>query len=106
MRSHSSLIGGGWGFDHPSQNLYDEFEAGDPRRDVAILVPDDALMETPTVEYYLGNKLLNNKYGMYRDSAVSGAGFGQWGMHASRGPLNNRQIRYADVLLMYADLNL
>ena len=103
VRSRSSLIGGGWGFNHPSQNLYDEFEAGDPRRDVAILVPEDSLMETPTVEYYLGNKMLNNKYGMYRDSSVSGAGYGQWGMHASRGPLNNRQIRYADVLLMYAE---
>ena len=103
MRSRSSLIGGGWGFNHPSQNLYDEFEAGDPRRDVAILVPEDSLMETPTVEYYLGNKMLNNKYGMYRDSSVSGAGYGQWGMHASRGPLNNKQIRYADVLLMYAE---
>ena len=103
MRSRSSLIGGGWGFDHPSQNLYDEFEAGDIRRDVAILVPDDELMETPTAEYYLGNKMLNNKYGMYRDSSVTGAGFGQWGLHASRGPLNNRQIRYADVLLMYAE---
>ena len=103
MRSRSSLIGGGWGFDHPSQNLYDEFEAGDPRRDVAILVPKDELMETPAVEYYLGNKMLNNKYGMYRDSTYTGCGFGQWGLHASRGPLNNRQIRYADVLLMYAE---
>ena len=103
VRSRSSRIGGGWGFDHPSQNLYDEFEAGDPRRDVAILVPKDELMETPSVEYYLGNKMLNNKYGMYRDSTYSGCGFGQWGLHASRGPLNNRQIRYADVLLMYAE---
>ena len=40
---------------------------------------------------------------MYRDSTYTGAGFGQWGIHASRGPLNNRQIRYADVLLMYAE---
>lgn len=103
IRSRSSLIGGGWGFNHPSQNLYDEFEAGDPRRDVTILVPEDALMETPSVEYYLGNKMLNNKYGMYRDSSYTGAGYGQWGLHASRGPLNNRQIRYADVLLMYAE---
>jgi len=103
MRSRSSKIGGGWGFDHPSQNLYDEFEAGDPRRDVAILVPEDSLIETPTVEYYLGNKMLNNKYGMYRDSLYAGCGYGKWGLHASRGPLNNRQIRYADVLLMYAE---
>ncbi len=103
MRSRSSKIGGGWGFDHPTQNLYDEFEAGDPRRDVAILIPDDNLIETPAVEYYLGNKMLNNKYGMYRDSTYAGAGFGQWGIHASRGPLNNKQIRYADVLLMHAE---
>ena len=103
VRSRSSKIGGGWGFNHPTQNLYDEFEAGDPRRDVAILNPADSLIETPSVEYYLGNKLLNNKYAMYRDTAYKGAGFGQWGIHASRGPLNNRQIRYADVLLMYAE---
>lgn len=103
IRSRSSKIGGGWGFNHPTQNLYDEFEAGDLRRDVAILNPEDSLIETPAVEYYLGNKLLNNKYAMYRDSTYTGAGYGQWGIHASRGPLNNRQIRYADVLLMYAE---
>ena len=102
-RSRSSKIGGGWGFNHPTQSLYDEFEAGDVRRDVAILVPADSLIETPAVEYYLGNKMLNNKYAMYRDSLYPGAGFGQWGIHASRGPLNNRQIRYADVMLMYAE---
>jgi hypothetical protein len=66
-------------------------------------VPEDSLIETPTVEYYLGNKMLNNKYGMYRDSLYAGCGYGKWGLHASRGPLNNRQIRYADVLLMYAE---
>ena len=102
-RSRSSKIGGGWGFNHPTQNLYDEFEPGDVRRDVAILNPEDSLIETPAVEYYLGNKLLNNKYAMYRDSTYEGAGFGQWGIHASRGPLNNRQIRFADVLLMHAE---
>ncbi|MBP5658427.1 MAG: RagB/SusD family nutrient uptake outer membrane protein [Paludibacteraceae bacterium] len=102
-RSRSGKIGGGWGFNHPSQNLYDEFEAGDPRRDVAILLPHDSLIQSKASEYYLGNKMLNNKYGMYRDSTYTGAGYGKWGLHASRGPLNNRQIRYADVLLMYAE---
>lgn len=102
-RSRSSLIGGGWGFNHPTQNLYDEFEAGDIRRDVAILNPADSLIETPSVEIYLGSRYLNNKYGMYRDPADLGGGFGKWSLHATRGPLNNRQIRYADVLLMYAE---
>ena len=102
-RSRSSLIGGGWGFNHPTQNLYDEFEAGDIRRDVAILNPADSLIETPSVEIYLGSRYLNNKYGMYRDPASQGGGYGKWSLHATRGPLNNRQIRYADVLLMYAE---
>ncbi len=103
MRSRSSLIGGGWGFDHPTQNLYDEFEPTDIRRDVAILNPVDSLIETPSVEIYLGSRYLNNKYGMHRDPADQGGGYGKWSLHASRGPLNNRQIRYADVLLMYAE---
>ena len=103
MRSRSSLIGGGWGFNHPTQNLYDEFEPTDIRRDVTILNPADSLIETPSVEIYLGSRYLNNKYGMYRDPADQGGGFGKWSLHATRGPLNNRQIRYADVLLMYAE---
>ena len=105
VRSRSSLIGGGWGFNKPTQNLYDEFEQADSeRRDVAILNPADSLMETPAAEIYLGSRYLNNKYAMYRDTAkADGGGFGKWGLHASRGPLNNKQIRYADVLLMYAE---
>lgn len=103
IRSRSAKLGGGWGFNHPTQNLYDEFEPGDVRRDVAIFVPSDDDMDSKSEEYYLENKMLNNKYAMYRDTTYKGAGFGKWGMHASRGPLNNRQIRYSDVLLMYAE---
>lgn len=107
MRSRSSKIGGGWGFDHPTQNLYDEFEPADSlRRAVAILNPADSLIESPAEEIYLDNRYLNNKYGMYRDPESLGGGFGKWSLHASRGPLNNRQIRYADVLLMYAEATL
>lgn len=107
VRSRSGQIGAGWGFNHPTQNLYDEFETGDIRREEAILIPDPAKMETPAVEYYLGNDYLNNKTGMYRDTLPDGSNSeGGWGnvlSHATRGPLNNRQIRYADVLLMYAE---
>ena len=106
MRSRNSEVGGGWGFDHPTQNLYDEFEAGDPRREVAILIPSTDIVpsyQAQSDENYLGNNMLNNKYGMYRDSEGVGGGYGKWSLHASRGPLNNKQIRYADVLLMYAE---
>lgn len=105
-RSRNSKIGGGWGFNHPTQNLYDEFEEGDVRRDVAILIPGTDVVEgyeMITEESYLDNIMLNNKYGMYRDPSDIGGGYGAIGFHASRGPLNNRQIRYADVLLMYAE---
>ncbi len=105
-RSRNSEVGGGWGFNHPTQNLYNEFEAGDPRREVAILVPSTAVIpsyQAQSDESYAGNNMLNNKYGMYRDPSDVGGGYGKWSLHASRGPLNNRQIRYADVLLMYAE---
>lgn len=106
-RSRNSEVGGGWGFNHPTQNLYDEFEEKDTiRRDVAILVPSTAIIpsyQAQSDETYLGNNMLNNKYGMYRDPKEIGGGYGKWSLHASRGPLNNKQIRYADVLLMYAE---
>lgn len=97
-RSRSSLIGGGWGFNHPTQNLYNEFEEGDARREVAIFIPDDAKMENPVEETYLGSKMLNNKYAMYDKYPNC-----TWPLHATRGPINNKQIRYADVLLMRAE---
>lgn len=107
VRSRNEKIGGGWGFDHPTKNLYDEFETADSiRRDVAILIPStdiDSTYQEQSDETYLGNNMLNNKYGMYRDPATVGGGYGKWSLHASRGPLNNKQIRYADVLLMYAE---
>ena len=105
-RSRNSEIGGGWGFNHPTKNLYDEFEDGDPRREVAILIPGTAVVpsyQAQSDETYLGNNMVNNKYGMYRDPEAVGGGYGKWSLHASRGPLNNKQIRYADVLLMYAE---
>lgn len=101
VRSRSAVISrcndAGWGFDHPTQNLYNEFEAKDTvRRATAILGPDPAEMENATEEIYLGSAYLNNKYGLY----------GVRLDHDTRGPLNNKQIRYADVLLMTAEARL
>lgn len=99
-RSRSSLLGGGYGFNKPTQNLYDEYESGDPRRDITILNPADSQIETPETEIYLGNRYLSRKYAMMDD----GAGNTIYPLsHASRGPINTKVIRYADVLLMYAE---
>jgi hypothetical protein len=97
-RSRSSLLGGGWGFNKPTQNLYAEYEPNDPRRDATILNPTDAQIEKPEEEIYLGSRYLNRKSGMY----VGNNSFVELS-HQSRGPLNNKLIRYADVLLMYAE---
>jgi hypothetical protein len=97
-RSRSSKLGGGWGFNKPTQNLFDAYEANDPRRDATILNPTDEQIETPEQEIYLGSRYLNRKYALLNDNGT----FYQL-THATRGPINNKVIRYADVLLMYAE---
>ena len=100
QRSRSTQFGGGWGFDKPTQNLYNEFEADDQRRDETILNPTDEQIETPAQEIYLGDRYCNRKYSMYTDGPDGGI---YTLSHASRGPLNYKIIRYSDVLLMYAE---
>ncbi len=97
-RSRSSLLGGGWGFNKPTINLYNEYEANDPRKDATILNPTENQMENPEQEIYLGTRYLNKKTGWYDSS-----GNPYELSHPSRGPLNRIDIRFADVLLMYAE---
>lgn len=101
QRSRSSAFGeAGWGYNRPTQNLYNEYEAGDARRDETILVPTDVQIETPAQEIYCGDRILNRKYAMYNDGTNGGI---YKLAHPTRSPKNNIQIRYADVLLMYAE---
>ncbi|MDE6311866.1 MAG: RagB/SusD family nutrient uptake outer membrane protein [Muribaculaceae bacterium] len=97
-RPRMSYLGNkaGWGWNHPTQNLYDEFEPGDPRLEAAIGVPDEAGLEEQAVTY-LGSPYYNNK------TAYSEGGTWPQIGHHSRGELNYRLIRAADVLLLYAE---
>jgi len=96
-RSRASKYSG-WGFNKPTQNLYNEYETNDPRRDATIFNPSDAEIETPSQEIYLGSRYLNRKYAMMNpDNSVIKLD------HPTRGAINNKVIRYADVLLMYAE---
>lgn len=89
----------GWGFDKPSQNLYDEFEDGDARRDATILLPPPALQKEN--DNYMGVcRYLNRKTGLYNEA---GNGVTYNLQHHTRGDLNKKEIRYADVLLMVAE---
>ncbi len=96
-RSRAPKVGG-WGFNKPTQNLYNEYETKDPRRDATIINPTDAEIANPAEEIYLGCRYLNKKYALMNpDSTYIGMS------HPTRGPINNKVIRYADVLLMYAE---
>lgn len=86
----------GWGWNHPTQNLYDEFEEGDIRREASIGVPDAASALEAEVNY-LGSPYYNNK------TSYSEGGTFPPLAHHSRGPLNYRLIRASDVLLLYAE---
>lgn len=88
----------GWGFNKPTQNLYDAYESNDPRRDITIYNPTNAEIETPEQEIYLGSRYLNRKYALMNDD---GSLYPL--AHPTRGPINIKVIRYADVLLMYAE---
>lgn len=104
-RSRSSQQFGskaGWGFNKPTHNLYDEYEDGDPRRDATIW---DATghMTNESEETYCGTPYCSRKYALYTINSETGAMDAYTLAHASRGPLNYKLIRYADVLLMYAE---
>lgn len=92
----------GWGFDRPSQDLYDAFETGDIRRDEAILPYDagDVYGGDADHNYY-------NGYHNRKTSLVFKQNSGKLTyiplMHDTRAPGNYIVIRYADVLLMYAE---
>ncbi|MBN2348097.1 MAG: RagB/SusD family nutrient uptake outer membrane protein [Bacteroidales bacterium] len=75
----------GWGFNRPTVDLLNEFESGDPRRNATITGPDGDL--------YLGNGYHSRKYALEGYTLA----------HPTRGPLNQKVIRFSDVLLMYAE---
>ena len=86
----------GWGFDHPTHNLYAEFEAGDPRRDFTIGTPEDEFLDHVEVNY-LGSPYYNVKTSYCENGYFPSLD------HASRSPLNYRLMRLSDVMLMYAE---
>ncbi len=111
MRPRSANVGGvsGWGYDRPTWDLYAEFESGDPRRDWTILEQLPTEVENETAEIHYANYFYNRKYQMESypasaEAAAKGLRFEFPDLtHASRAGLNWKEIRYADVLLMYAE---
>ena len=89
---------GGYSFNVPTQNSYDAYEAGDNRRDVAIL-NIAAWATANNATYGTGYKhtgFFNRKY-------LARKGDTNIGDQNLTNPNNYRAIRYADVLLMAAE---
>ena len=100
----------GWGFNHPTNDLYDEFETNvvdtdgdgiadgpDPRRDWTIYAPTTEEIASNPEYTYLGSYYSNFKTAFYENGAYYIL------THATRSPLNYRLIRLSDVMLMYAE---
>ncbi|RYE18313.1 MAG: RagB/SusD family nutrient uptake outer membrane protein [Sphingobacteriales bacterium] len=90
---------GAYGFDQPTQDLVDEFEEGDPRLLFTVIQPGDVFPKTSGQEVldfssYPSTGYHNRK--AYLPQSRRGAGWSDdaWTFHI---------IRYADVLLMYAE---
>lgn len=88
----------GWSFATPTWSLSEEFEAGDPRKDVTLYDAEVRLDDYNRA--YMNTGYFNGKYMALNDYIGSG------GDAAHNFPRNHTDIRYADVLLMAAELNL
>ena len=86
----------GWSFDIPTWSLANEFEAGDPRKDVTLYNAEERLDDYNRA--FMNTGYFNGKYMAL--SAYIGAG----GDQAHNFPRNHMDIRYADVLLMASEL--
>lgn len=87
-------VGGGWGFNVPTQDLVNEFEPNDPRKDATIIFRGETTPEGDAIPPTGDNPMYNQKsyvpFSMY--------------VECNEGSEQNiRVIRFADVLLMNAE---
>jgi starch-binding outer membrane protein, SusD/RagB family len=92
--------GEGWGFDCPSADLLNEYEKGDPRIIYTFMFPGDVFPtingETYTVVNELSPTGYNDRKAWIPWSERTGVQWYDWDM-------NVRYMRYAEVLLLYAE---
>jgi hypothetical protein len=89
------VVGGGWGFNVPTEALADSFEIGDPRRDATIIFRGETTPSGDVIPKIGDNPMYNQKSYVPFSMFVSGFNEGV--------QQNIRVIRYADVLLMNAE---
>ncbi|BAX82405.1 RagB/SusD family nutrient uptake outer membrane protein [Labilibaculum antarcticum] len=91
---NSDMVAGGWGWNQPTQEFIDSYEAGDKRKDVTVLYDgcpqfdgQDYDMAYSTTGYNLRKFLVSKTISPTSDNS----------------PMNFPVLRYADVLLMKAE---
>lgn len=99
LRISRDAYGGGWGFNCPTSDLLNEFEEGDPRTIYTFIFPGDKFPATDTT-YVVANAKSPTGYHSRKAwipwSERSGLGFADY-------DINYRYLRYAEVLLLYAE---
>lgn len=98
----------GWGWNTPSANLVNAYEAGDVRKEATILFSNQSDGGTNTGGYgttlpNLTNALYWNKKVYSQYSEYLAAGLGTPNNEAQNTWINHRVLRYADVLLLAAE---
>ncbi len=93
-------VGGGWGFDNPTQDLVDEFEQGDPRLLYTVNFAGDTF-PTP-----FGDRVLENSLATTSTGYTTRKAWIPWNEKPQddwRPEMNWRYCRYAEVLLFCAE---
>jgi len=99
IRNHTGPIyDSGFSFNVPTREAFEAYEAGDGRRDVAILDIDAWAVETGA-SFGIGNE----HTGYYNRKYIARKGDANIGDQNLTNPNNYRSIRYADVLLLAAE---
>ncbi|MBC8052418.1 MAG: RagB/SusD family nutrient uptake outer membrane protein [Sphingobacteriaceae bacterium] len=104
VRTNNLLAGvivWGWGYNNPTQDLVNEFEAGDPRLSSTVFGKphNNGIVYGASFNYDIGTEWTpyHNRKAAKTPGDASG-GFGWW-----RNGNNIRQMRYAEILLMHAE---
>jgi tetratricopeptide (TPR) repeat protein len=90
----SGMVAGGWGWNQPTQEFIDAYEAGDLRRDVTILY--DGCPEFNGMTYQSSYSFTGYNVRKFLVPTSISASY-------DNSPMNFPVLRYADVLLMYAE---
>ena len=86
----------GWGFNTPTQKLYDAYEAGDVRRDATIITSGQVLWDGWQTNAAAPNKYYNYKCYISESQET-------FANNRDQTNKNLRVLRYADLLLIYAE---